>query len=68
MLSSTNVLRQLTNSNLGSQEAKIHHQVTGSYTKVFNDHVQKVLKFMEDRGNPYPLSEPINLHNFAKSQ
>ena len=32
---------------------------------MFNDHVQKVLTFVKDRGNPYFLSTPSKLLNFV---
>ena len=65
VLAITNAFRQLTKSNLGSQETKIHHELTGNYSKVFNNQVQNVLSFVRARGNPYFPTALLQLHNFV---
>ena len=65
VLSICNTFRSLTNSNLGSSEVLVHHELAGNFSKIYNEHVYSVLQFLESRGNPYTTSCNTNLFNFV---
>ena len=47
VLTITNAFPQHTKSNLGSPETKLHHELTGNFSRVFNEQIQKVLSIYE---------------------
>ena len=46
----------------------LHHELGGNTSRNIKDAVTKVVKFIEERGNPYELTTNPKLHNFTSGQ
>ena len=46
----------------------LHHELGGNASRNLKDTVTKVVKFTEERGNPYKLTTNPKLHNFTSGQ
>ena len=64
ILSLSNTFREITNTNFGSRENKIHHEFDKHFCSKFNSLVKTVAEFILNKGNPYKMLVP-NLYNFA---
>ena len=64
ILSITNAFRETTNSNLGSRETEIHHELDKHFCSMFNSQVKMVAEFILEKGNSYKMLAP-KLYNFA---
>ena len=68
LLSINNTFRFLTNSNLGSSEVSVHHELAGNFSRIYNNDVQAVLEFVKARGNPYNSSSKTNSLKFVTEE
>ena len=64
ILSLSNTFREITNTNFGSRETKIHHEFDKHFCSKFNSLVKTVAEFILNKGNPYKMLVP-NLYNFV---
>ena len=64
ILSLSNTFREITNTNFGSRETKIHHEFDKHFCSKFNSLVKTVAEFTLNKGNPYKMLVP-NLYNFV---
>ena len=63
ILSMTNAFTEITNTNLGSTETEILHELDKHFCSMFNSQVKTVAEFILEKGNPYKMLAP-NLYNF----
>ena len=63
----SNTFRDLTKVNVGNREYDFHHELTGSYSQVFNEDVRTVARYIDARGNPFKVAGMVKLHNFMTS-
>ena len=64
ILSLSNTFREITNTNFGSRENKIHHEFDKHFCSMFNSLVKTVAEFILNKENPYKMLVP-NLYNFV---
>ena len=52
------------------RETDLHHELGGSISTLLNESTRKVITFLVERGNPYPvaLSSITRLHHFTTGQ
>ena len=55
----------LAQSNLGSSDVIINHELAGNFSKVYNDDEKLVFHFVNNQGNPYNVATITNLFNFV---
>ena len=60
----SNAFREITNTNIGSIETQIHHELDKNFCSMFNSQVETVAEFLLKKGNPYKMLAP-NLYNFV---
>ena len=65
ILAISNIFTSITSHGLGFRETDLHHEFSGSLTKVFSHSVDKVFNFLLERNNPYEVKETTKLHYFT---
>ena len=65
ILGISNIFTSITSHGLGFRETDLHHELSGSLTKVLSDSVDKVSNFLLERNNPYEVKETTKLHHFT---
>ena len=63
-----NRIKGLSDSNIDSSSVDHHHELSGGYGKLFHSLVDKVVKFVVGRTNPYKVTSPAKLHNFMTGE
>ena len=58
ILSLSNTFREITNTNFGSRETKIHHEFDKHFCSMFNSLVKTVAEFILNKENPYKMLVP----------
>ena len=64
ILSITNAFREMANTNLGSRETEVHHELDKRFCSMFSSQVKTVGEFILEKGNPYKMLAQ-NLYNFV---
>ena len=65
ILAISNIFTSIASDGLGFRETDLHHELSGSLTKVLSDSVDKVFNFLLERNNPYDVKETTKLHHFT---
>ena len=65
ILAISNIFPSITSHGLGFRETDLHHELSGSLTKVLSHSVDKVFNFLLERNNPYEVKETTKLHHFT---
>lgn len=53
---------------MGNCEIVPRHERVRKRGEHFNKHVDSLLHFMQQQGNPFEMNEPVRLHNFVTKQ
>ena len=64
-LAISNIFTSIASHGLGFRETDLHHELSGSLTKVLSDSVDKVFNFLLERNNPYDVKGTTKLHHFT---
>ena len=53
---------------LNDSDLNVHHELLRGYSKLFSESVQKVVKFINEKGNPFKKKSSVFLFNFCTGQ
>ena len=53
---------------LNDSDLNLHHELSGGYSKLFSESIQKVVTFINERENPFKKKSSVSLFNFCTVQ
>ena len=53
---------------LNDSDLNLHHGLSGGYSKLFSESIQKVVTFINERENPFKKKSSVSLFNFCTVQ
>ena len=53
---------------LNGSDLNLHHELSGGYSELFSESVQKVVRFIKEKGNPFKSKSSVSLFNFCTEQ
>ena len=65
VLAISDVYQNMTSAGLSFWEINLHHELGSSLYKLMNESVDKIYRFISERGNPYLTSQYVKLHNLT---
>ena len=68
MLAIPNVYRNITRAGLSFRETNLHHELGSSLYELMNESVNRVYRFISERGNPYLTSQYVKVHHLTTGQ
>ena len=51
-----------------SSDLNLHHELSGGYSELFSELLQKVVRFINEKGNPFKKKSSVSLFNFCSEQ
>ena len=53
---------------VSDSDLKLHHDFSGGYIKLFSESAQRVVTFINEKGNPFKKKSSVSLFNFCTGQ